>query len=511
MTITKRNINSPSKKRILLTGVFGPFGVDDDYGRKENIMELFHNQVTKGQGASSFRFHHRSFGLYFIAANLDADVCVLDFPAQKRFIKEIKKGYDVVGISFIATNFVKAKEMCRLVKKYAPDSTIVVGGHGAAIEGVEDLMECDHAVKGEGISWMRRFIGQDTTGPIIHPSLPSTERQSIWGVPLPGPAASILVPGVGCVNACSFCSTSHFFGKRYSSFIESGRELFETASRIADERGTDTFFIMDENFLKDKDRALELIDEMERNNRFFMFHVFSSAETIKEFGIKNLVRLGVNFLWVGFESQTRQSEFAKNQGIDAKKLVKQMRDHGITVLSSGILCMEHHTPKNMHKDIDFLVELNADMVQFMLLTPLPVTALYERHKSMGLIRTDLPFEEWHGQKKLNWKHPAFGENEPEKWIEGAFKKEHSVNSSSMYRVTETAVRGLETLRSMQRKTANILTRIDQLEERARDYGNMLPMIMQRGADETEKQRAKSLHERLVRLLNRPFTKKEKAM
>ena len=66
-----------SRKRILLTGVFGPFGVDDAYGRKENIMELFHNQVTKAQGLASFRFHHRSFGLYFIAANLDADVTVL--------------------------------------------------------------------------------------------------------------------------------------------------------------------------------------------------------------------------------------------------------------------------------------------------------------------------------------------------------------------------------------------------------------------------------------------------
>ena len=59
-------------KRILLSAVFGPYGVNDAYGRKENIMELFHNQVTKAQGPSSFRFFHRSFGLYFIAANVDA-------------------------------------------------------------------------------------------------------------------------------------------------------------------------------------------------------------------------------------------------------------------------------------------------------------------------------------------------------------------------------------------------------------------------------------------------------
>ena len=71
--------------RVLLSGVFGPFGVDDEFGRKENIMELFHNQVTRGQDTASFRFFHRSFGLYFLAANLDADVTVLDFPSKDRF------------------------------------------------------------------------------------------------------------------------------------------------------------------------------------------------------------------------------------------------------------------------------------------------------------------------------------------------------------------------------------------------------------------------------------------
>jgi hypothetical protein len=41
-----------SRPRILLSGVFGPYGVDDEFGRRENIMELFHNQVTKAQGVA---------------------------------------------------------------------------------------------------------------------------------------------------------------------------------------------------------------------------------------------------------------------------------------------------------------------------------------------------------------------------------------------------------------------------------------------------------------------------
>ena len=98
-----------------------------------------------------------------------------------------------------------------------------------------------------------------------------------------------------------------------------------------------------------------------------------------------MARLGVSFVWIGFESQSRQSQFAKNDGIDPKALVKKLRDHGISVLASGILCMEHHTPENIHEDVDFLVGLNADFVQFMLFTPLPVTALYKRLKEKGLL------------------------------------------------------------------------------------------------------------------------------
>ena len=33
-----------SKAKILLTGVFGPYAVDDEYSRAINPMELYHNQ-----------------------------------------------------------------------------------------------------------------------------------------------------------------------------------------------------------------------------------------------------------------------------------------------------------------------------------------------------------------------------------------------------------------------------------------------------------------------------------
>ena len=496
-------IKLKKNKTILFSGVFGPFGVDDKFGRKENIMELFHNQVTKAQGSASFRFHHRSFGLYFMAANLNTDVNVLDFPSRERFIKEIQKGYDAVGISFIAPNFVKAREMAKLVREHAPDSEIILGGHGAAIEGVEELIECDHVVKGEGIYWMRRYIGQSLADPIVHPAIPSTEMQKIFGIPVPGPTASILVPGVGCVNACSFCSTSHFFGKQYTGYLHTGKEIFNTCVQIADERQTDTFFIMDENFLKDKQRALDLIAEMEKHNRFFMFHVFSSAETIIDFGFDNMVRMGVQFTWIGFESKTDQGAFEKNNDVSPKTIVQELRNRGISVLGSGILCMEHHTPQNIHEDIDFMIDLEADSVQFMLFTPLPVTGLYKRMKKKGLIKMDLPFEEWHGQKMLNWNHPAFPGDLAEHAINNAFKKEYEINSSTIYRVIETNVRGYEYYNSLKHLTPNFKERKAQTLKKLVEYSIMIPIIKMNAVNETELSRVDKIETRLLALIEKP--------
>ena len=490
-------------RKILLSGVFGPYGVDDEFGRKENIMELYHNQVTKAQGPASFRFHHRSFGLYFIADNIDADVTILDFPSRERFAREVERGdYDMVGISFIMPNVDKAREMARIVREKAPHAEIILGGHGAAIEGVEQLIDCDHVVKGEGIRWMREHLGQDTEAPIRHPALPSAEWMSILGVPLTGSAASLLVPGVGCVNGCSFCSTSHFFGKRYTPFFDSGKALFETACRVADERGTDSFFVMDENFLKDRQRALDLLSEMEHHQRFFRFHLFSSAEAITAFGLDNLVRLGVDLVWIGFESRSRQSAFTKNQGIDARKLVQDLRDRGIAVLASGILCMEHHTPENMQDDIDFLVGLEADFVQFMLLTPIPVTGLYLDHKRRGLLRTDLPFQEWHGQKRLSYHHSAFNDEDSEKWINRAFRQDYEENSSSMFRMAETAVRGYEHLAAIPDRDACLEARLVQCRDKARSWSLILPAVAHNAVNPLEQSRSNDLYERAARHFGR---------
>jgi len=176
-----------TRARILLSSVFKPFAQDDAFGsRTINPVELYHNQVTREQGPFSLRMFHRTWGLMFLQQNISAPCTVLDFPTRARFIRELTShDYDIVGLTGIIVNIGKVREMCRLVRVHSPRSVIVVGGHVTAIPGIERTIDADHIVKGEGVAWLREFLGEDTARPIEHPVIPSAFGFRLMGLRLP--------------------------------------------------------------------------------------------------------------------------------------------------------------------------------------------------------------------------------------------------------------------------------------------------------------------------------------
>jgi len=426
--------------KLLLTSVFGPFGVNDPYGEKENKMELFHNQVTREQGIFSYRFNHPSHGLYFIAENIDVPTTVLDFPTLNRFKKELKKGYDYIGISFIVPNFEKAKKMAQLVRELSPKSKIILGGHGVSIPHIESLIEQDFICRGEGIGFLRRLFNEDPSKPLKHPLTYSSYNRKVMGVFWPADSG-VLITGVGCANRCRFCATSHFFGD-YIPFFKTGKEIFDICCDYEDRRGIVDFGILDENFLKSKTRALELLDVMERENRHFSFSIFSSAETLTEIGdLDLLVRLGVSFIWIGVES--KKEIYEKNRGIDFHHLVKELRRRGIAVMASAILFLEDHDRETIWEDIEFSTSLSADYLQFMQLGPIPGTTLYKNYEKEGKLLSDAPLHTQHGQKNIWFRHEHFTPDESNEFLKKAFRFDYKQNGPSLLRATQTTLQGYE--------------------------------------------------------------------
>jgi hypothetical protein len=108
-----------------------------------------------------------------------------------------------------------------------------------------------------------------------------------------------------------------------------------------------------------------------------------------------------------------------------------------------------------------------------------------------LLREDLPFEEWHGQKQLSYRHPAFPGDSAERWIASAFEQDYVANSSSIYRVIETSLMGFARLARMEPDSC-LGVRKRQIEQRLRLWACMLPAIARHSVNRTERERARLL-------------------
>jgi radical SAM superfamily enzyme YgiQ (UPF0313 family) len=435
-----------TRARILLSSVFGPYARDDEFGgRAINPMELYHNQVTRAQGAFSLRMFHRSWGIMMIQENVSAPCTVLDFPTREAFAAELKKNhYDIVGISGIIVNFGKVREMCRMVRELSPHSTIVVGGHVAAIPALDKIIEADHVVRGDGISWMRSYLGEDPAAPVRHPRIVSGFDLRVMGMKIPsgeGNTAATIIPSVGCPMGCDFCTTSAFFGGKGKvlNFYESGEELFNLMCEMEERLKVRSFFVMDENFLLQRRRAIELLEHMKKHDKSWAFYVFSSANALRKYTMDELVQLGVSWVWMGLESPN--SEYSKLDGADTMEMAGELRRHGIKLLGSTIVGLDHHTPENIVGELEHAIAHNTDFHQFMLYTPVPGTPLHKRMSAEGRMLEDIELADIHGQFKFNFEHKAISREESKKFLDWAFWRDFERNGPSIYRICRTTLEG----------------------------------------------------------------------
>jgi radical SAM superfamily enzyme YgiQ (UPF0313 family) len=310
------------------------------------------------------------------------------------------------------------------------------------------MLDADHIVKGEGVGWMRSYLGQDPTQPVQHPQIASGFGHRVMGLKLPGSigsTAATIIPSVGCPMGCNFCTTSAFFGGKgkFINFFESGQEIFDAMEKAEQQFGFHAFFIMDENFLLHRKRAMELLSCMQQAGKSWELYVFSSANAIRKYTMAELIELGISWVWMGLESPL--STYSKLNGSDTVELTHELRAHGIRVLGSSIVGMEHHTPQNISSEIDYACSHETDFHQFMLYTPLPGTPLHAEMSQQGRM-IDVDLADVHGQYKFNWKHPFISSDDSKKFLDFAFLRDFELNGPSLYRICRTTLEGIKRYR-----------------------------------------------------------------
>jgi len=178
---------------------------------------------------------------------------------------------------------------------------------------------------------------------------------------------------------------------------------------------------------------------MKARQKAWALYVFSSANAIRQYTIRELVELGVSWIWMGLESP--RSSYTKLNGADTLKLTAELREHGIKLLGSTIVGLEHHTPENIHDEIEHAVSHDTDFHQFMLYTPVPGTPLHAEMTEQGRMLNEVDLADIHGQHAFNFRHAAISREDSKRFLDFAFRRDFERNGPSIYRICRTTFDG----------------------------------------------------------------------
>jgi haloalkane dehalogenase len=445
--------------KVLLTSVCRPLG--PAHGDAPSVgYELLHGQVTRAQGRFSPRSLHLHFSLEFIAENLEAPCVVLQYPSRRELVRELRKGYDVVCVSFLLAVYHRMKEVVALVREHAPAAKIVLGGYGTTLPDELLTPYADHVCREEGVGFMRRLLGEPPrTGPFRHPLVVS--RLELFGFEVS--RTGMIFAGLGCPNGCDFCCTSHFFHRRHVKLLASGAEMYRVVERYLELDPDLSLVVLDEDFLLDRRRAREFRELVLADGRALSMFVFASIRALSRLHVEELVEMGVDGVWIGYEGT--RSGYAKQEGRDPQELFAELRAHGITILASMIVGLPYQDEEIVAAELDGLLALEPDLCQFLIYGPTPGTPFWDEVQREGLLRKDLAADPALYARTADGfsamvEHPRLSGAQIEALQRRCFEEDFQRLGPSIFRTIDTWLRGHRTLSAsanpaLRRKAARI--------------------------------------------------------
>ncbi|MFQ5877024.1 MAG: B12-binding domain-containing radical SAM protein [Acidobacteriota bacterium] len=431
---------SGSARKVLLTSVCRPLG--EKYGDGPSVgYELLFGQVTRAQGLFSPRANHIHFSLEYVAENLEAPTTVLQYPTRRELIRELKRGYDYVGVSFLLATFHRMKEVVALIREHSPGSKIVLGGYGTVLSDEVLGRYGDHICREEGVGFMRRLLGEpEIPMPYGHPL--AVSRLRVFGVEMS--RTGMVFAGLGCPNGCDFCCTSYFFKRRHIRLLPTGRDIYRVIERYLEIEPDMAIVVLDEDFLLNRKRAMEFRDCVLEGGRPLSVFVFASVRAISQYTVTEILEMGIDGLWIGYEGT--RSGFPKQSGRPVDELFRECREHGIGILASMIVGLPYQTPEIIEEEVTGLLALRPDLTQFLIYGPTPGTPFFDR-----IIREGLLHRELSDDRELYYRtctgftamvaHPTMRPEEIESAQARCFAEDFSRLGPSIYRSIETWLLG----------------------------------------------------------------------
>jgi radical SAM superfamily enzyme YgiQ (UPF0313 family) len=318
---------------------------------------------------------------------------------------------DMICISSITSTAPRAFQLAdRFTSKGIP---VVMGGAHSTFLPEESLLHADYVVRGEGEETIVELIehierglpldmikglsytsgngdikhnpGRELIADLDSGPIPDFSLVYKWDKAKVVPIAT----SRGCPFACKFCSVIPMFGRKYR---------FNSVQRVIEEIKTLTstcknVFFIDDNFAANKKRTKELLRAMKEHNIKIEWTAQMRTDIARDPElVKLMAETGCFSVFIGFESinPATLALYNKNQIVDdINNCINILKRHSINIHGMFVVGSDTDDIQTIRNTQKFAKKLGIESIQFMMLTPLPGTPVFEDLKSKGrLIHTD---------------------------------------------------------------------------------------------------------------------------
>ena len=337
---------------------------------------------------------------------------------------------DAVGISTIMSTAPRAYEMARQIRKAG--IPVFMGGPHVTFVPEEALESCDYVLRGEAEDSITPLIKAMESGQgyeqvpglawksegrmrsnLLPPLIQDLDRYPFPDFNLICRKKNIkkdlsavpIMTSRGCPFGCNFCVVTKMFGRGYR---------FRSTENVIQElkmRDPEYVFFYDDNFAAKPSHTKELLRRMIEEGVTPKWAAQVRIDVARDPELLDLMkRSGCYYVYVGLESINPQTLAALKKGQTPEQMEEAIRiiqGHGIKMHGMFMFGADHDDKKTIRKTIKFAKKTGIATIQFLILTPVPGTVLFEQLETEGrLLTRDWSYYDGHyavfEPKKMNF-------------------------------------------------------------------------------------------------------------
>ncbi len=397
VTRARRIAGDSAKGKALFSSATGPYATRE---YDTSPTDVWNQRFSRGCDIFTLAGHIHTHFAHAICQNISIPSTFLEYPTEADFIAEIRRGYDWVGLSGFQHHVPALIHMGKLVRKHSPRSKIVFGGWAAmGIEAAytpEERSEwVDHICVGEGISFMRKLIGDDPNAPISITHLPKGAYSYRWIDKHMSGNVGAIVASMGCTHGCDFCGPTSLFDRRRIQLLEPAQVVSELDRMWKEQSDLLTAAVYEEDSFLDKDYMMEvgrgIREDTESGLSRINMMILGGVRSLDQWEFDEVAECGISMVFIGVESKfAPTSGYNKSTGRPTEVVFRELHRRGISTIGGWVGGFDFQNRDNVEEDLQHFIALQPTMQQLTRLCPFPGTPLWTRLREEGALPAGLP-------------------------------------------------------------------------------------------------------------------------